>query len=231
MTPQTVFAGLFLLCLSAWPAPAQAQTPPRLVLIPIDTLLYVENRGATRILVNLNGRSFKLVADPAEIAQSRNAFPIPRAGTITVDIAAFMHSGDDNYIELLSQGPTGSEAEIVVSPVPISGQEVAYAITDLQELPTERDLLASYPNPFRGQTTITYEIPEARTNGLDVFLAVYDVLGRRVRVLVDDRRYPGRFPLTWDGTGAGGETLASGVYFCRLTAGEWHQTIKMVLVR
>ena len=82
-------------------------------------------------------------------------------------------------------------------------------------------LHGSFPNPFRTQTTIRYELPEERR----VTVAVYDALGRRVRTLVDEEQR-GRQEVTFEA-----RELASGVYFVRLVAGDVVKTQRMVLVR
>jgi hypothetical protein len=94
-------------------------------------------------------------------------------------------------------------------------------------LPSEVTLRPGYPNPFEGAVTLKYELPEAT----DVRVAVYDLLGRRVRTLVDARREAGTHPLRWDGSDAGGVPMASGVYFVRLTAGDVMRSEKVVRVR
>jgi photosystem II stability/assembly factor-like uncharacterized protein len=83
-------------------------------------------------------------------------------------------------------------------------------------------LLANYPNPFNPATAISYQlaaVSEAR-------LAVYDLLGREVAVLVNQRKAPGSYTVTFDAAGR-----ASGIYFYRLSAGSVVQTRKMLLVR
>jgi hypothetical protein len=82
----------------------------------------------------------------------------------------------------------------------------------------------NYPNPFRGSTTIEFELPDRRP----VHLSVYDVLGRKVETLVNGERTAGRHEVTWDG---GEGTLSSGVYFLRLKAGDTVETSRMTLVR
>lgn len=196
-------------------------------MLAIDTLFYVENEGLRRIHVNLNGHRFKMVSDPAEVQRSVNAFLMPEHGTITVDVAALTRPGEPNFVEFTSQGPAGTEAEVVLSPVPVIGQTVAYKISNLQPLPARFQLLHNHPNPFRERTTITYTIPDTRINGVDVRLAVYDALGREFEVLVDDRRFPGRYTVTW--TAPAG--TASGIYYGRLVAGGAHATVPMVRVR
>lgn len=197
--------------------------------LPSDTLLYVENQGLTRIFVNLNEYAFTLTANPDEVERSQNAFPIPRFGALTIDVAALLNPQGPSCIDYSTQGPPGSGAETVLAPVLLAGQEVAYAVEDLTPLPESFDLLYNYPNPFRESTTIVYEIPENRRTGLPVRLTIYDALGRRVQTLVDDIRFPGRFTAVWTGADARGHRLASGVYFCHLQAGAFQQTIQLVL--
>jgi hypothetical protein len=84
------------------------------------------------------------------------------------------------------------------------------------------------PNPFNPSTTIWYDVP---AGGGNVSLRIYDVSGRLVRVLVDGHQAEGSRSVTWDGTGDRGTSLASGVYFYRMTAPGFDETKKMVLLR
>lgn len=196
-----------------------------------DTLLYLENQGVDRLLVILNGHAFKLAADSAEVAQSANAFPMPRHGALTIHIGAYMRS-EANTIEFTPQGPSGSTIpRVVIANVLLEGQTVAYAIEGLQPVPQQLALLQSYPNPFLVSTTLAYTIPEDRTTGLQVHLAVYDAVGRLVRVLVDERRYPGTFRTVWDGTLADGRPAPSGLYLGRLVAGELRNSVRITRIR
>ncbi|MEW6511633.1 MAG: S8 family serine peptidase [Bacteroidota bacterium] len=87
----------------------------------------------------------------------------------------------------------------------------------LSTLPAEATLQQNYPNPFNPGTRIGFILPEDAT----VTVAVYDLLGREVRTLVHGF-YPKTaavpYQIAWDGTDASGRRLASGAYFCRLTA-------------
>ena len=85
----------------------------------------------------------------------------------------------------------------------------------------------NYPNPFRSATTLTYDLPRTTT----VRVAVYDVLGRRVHVLVDGEQPAGRHTVRWEGRRTSGHPLASGVYFVRLEAGDQQRTQRLMLVR
>jgi len=83
------------------------------------------------------------------------------------------------------------------------------------------------PNPFNPQTTIRYAVP---TSGM-VSLRVYDVSGRLMRVLVDERRPGGEQTAVWDGRGDSGDAVASGIYFLRLESGGQVETRKTVLLK
>jgi flagellar hook assembly protein FlgD len=64
-----------------------------------------------------------------------------------------------------------------------------------------------------------------------VRLRIYDVAGRLVRVLVDETRPAGTYEAVWNGKNEKGFTAASGIYFCRMEAGDYERTLKMVLLR
>jgi len=83
-------------------------------------------------------------------------------------------------------------------------------------------ILQNYPNPFNPSTVIKYELPKAN----HVTLKVYDILGKEVAALVDREQEQGRYEVSFDGS-----KLSSGVYICRITAGEFVKSIKMNLIK
>jgi hypothetical protein len=83
-------------------------------------------------------------------------------------------------------------------------------------------LVQNYPNPFNASTTIAYELPAASV----VQLIAYDLLGREVSVLVNERRDAGTHEVRFDASG-----LSSGVYLYRLTTGSFVQSHKFLLLR
>jgi hypothetical protein len=89
-------------------------------------------------------------------------------------------------------------------------------------LPSWYALAQNYPNPFNPSTTITFELPQSS----EVRLGVFDMLGREVSMLVNERRDAGIHEVKFDGS-----RLASGVYFYRLQAGEFVQAKKLVIVK
>jgi len=88
--------------------------------------------------------------------------------------------------------------------------------------PATPQLAQNYPNPFNPTTVVSYQLPVPG----NVRLVVYDILGREVAVLVNERKAPGSYEARFDATG-----LASGVYLYRLTTGTSVQTRNMILVR
>ncbi len=97
-----------------------------------------------------------------------------------------------------------------------------------QATPSVFALYQNVPNPFNPETAIRYDVP---AGGGKVTLCLYDVSGRLVRTLVDDEESPGQKTARWDGTNDGGEHVASGIYFYRMTAPGFTETRKMVLLQ
>jgi len=95
------------------------------------------------------------------------------------------------------------------------------------QVPTSYTLSQNYPNPFNALTTITYAIPEDS----HVSVKVFNVLGAEVRALVDQHQKANTYQATWDGKDADGKSVASGVYFCTMEAGEFSQSTKMVFLK
>jgi hypothetical protein len=87
--------------------------------------------------------------------------------------------------------------------------------------PSHFALEQNYPNPFNPSTTINYELPRAS----HVTLTVYDLLGREVATLVDGLEEPGYKSVEWNAAG-----VASGIYLCRLDAGDFVQSRKLLLL-
>jgi hypothetical protein len=103
------------------------------------------------------------------------------------------------------------------------GATVPLATGDgLESLPDEVALSAPAPNPARQQVTLRYALPEAQS----IRLSVYDIMGREVAVLVDQRQDPGRKQVRLDAS-----QLSSGTYFYRLRAGETTKTKRLTVVR
>ena len=89
-------------------------------------------------------------------------------------------------------------------------------------VPVQHKLFQNYPNPFNPNTIIKFQIKDSRL----VTLKVYDILGKEVATLVNEKQQPGTYEMTFDGSG-----LASGIYFYKLTAGDFSEVKRMVLIK
>jgi hypothetical protein len=112
-----------------------------------------------------------------------------------------------------------------LSPFMVGTGQIATAVGDS---PRRFALHVNVPNPFNPTTLIQYEVAPG---GAHVSISVYDVMGRCVRTLVDEHRAAGPWSVQWNGDDDRGQRVASGVYFYRMSAGEFVQTKKMVLLK
>jgi hypothetical protein len=185
------------------------------------TLQFAENQ-----LTTAGQRVFHVTVEDREVARSVDV--LARAGTNTAyTIAADSIEVADGVFEIHLTAVTG---ETMLSGILIEPAGVTSAGTSESDLPLVFELSQNYPNPFNPSTTIGYQLPAAGP----VMLKVYDLLGREVATVVDEVQEPGKHAVTFDagaGSGGNGNSLASGVYFFRLRAGEYTRTRTMLLVR
>lgn len=103
--------------------------------------------------------------------------------------------------------------------------DMAGRIDTLRHLqPSQFRLFSNYPNPFNPATTLRFELPEAGR----VLLTIHNVLGQRVRLLIDGERPAGFYEMRWDGRSEAGTRTASGLYFYTLQLNGRSQTGKML---
>jgi len=93
---------------------------------------------------------------------------------------------------------------------------------DLADVPSEFALLNNYPNPFNASTVISYELPHAT----HVELEIFNISGQRVATLVEGEQEAGYRSVVWEAS-----EVSSGVYFYKLTAGDFAETKRMMLVK
>jgi hypothetical protein len=97
--------------------------------------------------------------------------------------------------------------------------------TDYQ--PEKFHLHENYPNPFNPITTIKYSLPEAGS----VQLLILNILGQEIMKLQNEVQAPGNYEVQWNGLDQTGKPVDTGVYFARLEAGNYSETIKMVYLK
>jgi len=85
----------------------------------------------------------------------------------------------------------------------------------------------NYPNPFNPTTTIQYNLPK----GVDVQLEIYNLLGEKVKTIVNEFQPAGEYQIVWDGKNYIGKMVSSGIYFYRIEAGEFEKSRKMIFIK
>jgi hypothetical protein len=131
-----------------------------------------------------------------------------------------------NYI-LIGDSYSFSSGGSDVYVIKIRGETTPVNDVDFDCLPRGFELGQNYPNPFNLTTTIEYTLPRHSK----VEISVYNILGQVVRQWRIDFKRAGTHSLQWDGTEDCGAAVATGIYFCRMIAGDFVETRKMVLVK
>jgi CSLREA domain-containing protein len=158
-----------------------------------------------------HGEGVRLVG--SALADELGDFIVPLAGVTEDDtVTAVLIDANDNTSEFSANAPVG----------------FATAVDDDRgDLPLSYRLGQNYPNPFNPSTVIDFSIPRRGRIELEIF----DILGRRVRLLVAGHIEAGNHSVEWDGHDDRGRPVASGVYFSRLRAIDFWATSKLVLLR
>jgi len=165
-----------------------------------------------------NWLSLPVLVISSDVNREGTIFSASLSPATTIDSAAI-----DLKIRIVDS--TGNSTEQILSPAFSIGNWIDDGATPVEEkpsLPTKFALYQNYPNPFNPTTTIQFDIPYMA----DVNLVLYDILGRKVKNLINENRSAGRYTMQFNGS-----DLASGVYLLRLTDG--HNTIlkKMMLLK
>lgn len=196
-----------------------------------DRFFQIANRGLTHVIVELNGYQFRLTTNPGELRRGENIFLI--GDTTNIDIRPVMSPTIQNRMRLEARGPAGADADIIVgdsSLIPVIIDTIHFVL-NVVPLPQQIELRQNFPNPFNHQTTIEYKIPQSSYNGVDVNITIYDLLGQRVRTLVNEKRFPGAAAVEWNGADDQGIVLSSGVYIYRMITGNRVQSKRLILLK
>jgi hypothetical protein len=131
-----------------------------------------------------------------------------------------INAGDPN----MPTDPDGTVSDIgaFYYPLPVGADDDASG-----NLPSHYSLIQNYPNPFNPVTIIQYSLPKRS----HVTIEVYNLLGQKVRILIDGEESAGTYTVTWDGTSLSGESVSTGIYFYRFQAGDYVETKKMLLLK
>ncbi|MGE5457987.1 MAG: carbohydrate binding domain-containing protein [Methanococcaceae archaeon] len=155
-------------------------------------------------------------------ADSVYIYPLDNKGKES-NYTRILPSSPNNFIVTINQGTTntlwfGLEKFGNGTLTPVN--DVKAAINDFQ-------LEQNYPNPFNGSTYFNYFLPCES----DVSIDIFDILGNKVRTLLNEKMPSGRYSISWDSKSDSGFTVTSGVYLFKLTAGKYSGIKKLVLLK
>ena len=189
----------------------------------IDTTFVVWNIGLVSDSLTITIDSAPVAPDSA-IAVSPTSFVIAPVDSqeVTFSIQPRLLAPGEYYFVTVNVQPKSGLGQASLKKFFQFYRVITGAEPEPSGLPKEFALSQNYPNPFNPSTTIKYELPQSSV----VRLSVYDMLGREVSVLVNERRDAGVHEVKCDGS-----NLASGVYFYRLQAGDFVQSRKLTILK
>src|SRR3972149_4536281 len=177
--------------------------------------VYYSTDASFATKTRLNADTVKLDNSGSVTATTRYAYKV----------GATVPSGKAFYFRIYPwyEGAASTSKYVYTQLAEIKGSTTtATAVRDEELMPREMQLAQNYPNPFNPSTTFQFSI----TKSSHVLLEVFNILGQPVARLVDENLSAGTYRMNFDAS-----ALSSGVYLYRLTAGNFTQTMKMVLMK
>ena len=162
-------------------------------------------------LDRFEGRVLRVRFDASQVFKTLG--PVDARDTVEVCVTGFLQNGlkfsGCTQIVIVGDNPTDV----------FSGED--------SPLPKKFALLGNFPNPFNASTTVRFQLSQPSL----VELTVYNILGQKVKTLVDQSMTSGEKQVAWDGTDTAERNLSSGIYFYRLVTEEGTQTGKMTMLK
>jgi hypothetical protein len=168
------------------------------------------HEGIAHMILNFNKGEFRAYASRVNMSGTENP--------VLVRLAI----GPDTGFENILMEESGNQWYYTAN-----GKTLPKTLASVSSVPKAFSLSQNYPNPFNATTQISYDIPQEA----QILLAIYNVRGQQVAVLVDGQQPAGTYCTTWDGRDALGNEAASGIYLCHLRAADMSTTRKMILLR
>ena len=142
--------------------------------------------------------------------------------------ASYMANRDPHIAALRDSINNAVAVYVPGSPTPLITPDTGVSVEGSEEIPAGFTLDQNYPNPFNPTTNIVFTLSKS----VDVKLTVYNVLGQRVAVLLDnEHRTAGKHSVQWNGRDDAGNVVATGLYIYRLEAADFTQARKMLLMK
>jgi len=186
--------------------------------------LSVSNTGNAPMIGTITGTAIFQVKPTQSQAYAQNAnFVIPAGQTMNFDLMIFppTHGTYNAEFTVFSDDPQN-----LLTFVPVSAVVLPTAVNE-EVIPAVTVLKGNYPNPFNPVTTIFFSLK----NDSRVTLEIYNLLGQKVKTLVNNNLKAGNHSYKWNGKNDHGAGVSSGIYFTRMKAGSYEATAKMVLMK
>lgn len=179
-----------------------------------------------------NGTKYAVPGDPVTGVGDIDYDPDDRRMMASFGPLTF-NPGDSQYIFLKFSVGHGTNRlnsvtilkNILNSAPYVEPTDVTHSI--LSPVPADYSLMQNYPNPFNPVTSVEFTTPRRGR----VTLEIFNVLGQRIRTLLDDDLPAGHHRVTFDGRDEDGRELASGIYLYRIQAGDYAQSRRMALIK
>jgi hypothetical protein len=140
----------------------------------------------------------------------------------------YLITGNMNYTWIDKTNQEAAVTDFKLEEITLNGKtKFHHPISVELPAPTSYSLSHNFPNPFNASTSFKYEIPKTT----HVFIEVYNILGKKVKTLIDEDKDAGYYTVYWDGVDENGEGVVSGIYFYIISTEKFHATQKMIVVR
>ncbi|HNW99770.1 MAG TPA: C25 family cysteine peptidase [Candidatus Cloacimonadota bacterium] len=185
----------------------------------------ITNNGNTIMLGTITGSEiFKIAPTETTDASTEMSYVIAAGESETYDV---IFTPAEQMIYNQQVTITSDDQNHSSTAVNVSGEGMPVGNNDPHVIPAVTELIGNYPNPFNPETSISFSLKE-RTN---VNVAVYNVLGQKVKTLVNGELPAGMNHVRWDGKDDNGKSVGSGVYFTKMEAGRYTSTKKMIMLK
>ncbi len=184
----------------------------------------ITNNGDVVMIGTITGNNEFTIAPTGTDGEAQLSYHIQAGQSATYDII-FTPAEILTYNQQITI--TSDDPAHQTNIINVMGQGSLVGNDDSHALPTITSLLGNYPNPFNPSTTISFSLKEKTK----VKLEVYNVLGQKVRTLVEKDLPAGMNQVNWNGVDNSGRSVSSGVYFMRMEAGRYSSTKKMIMIK
>jgi hypothetical protein len=187
-------------------------------------LFTISNTGDATMIGTITGSDIFRVKPVSEETYSTSLnFVIPAGLSLDFHVMVFpINNGVQNYDLMI----TSDDPQNTVSYINLTANVLPTGNED-GTLPLVTALNGNYPNPFNPETTVSFSLK----NSSKVSVDIYNILGQKVKTLVNDQLNAGNHSYRWNGKDDSGHSVSSGIYFYKMNAGSYTATAKMVLMK